>query len=140
MDNFSFVNQTDFETLPEDSIVNWINELCGCYNFKTGPISYLFCDDDYLLMINKQYLNHDTLTDIITFDYTLGKTVSADILISLERVSDNARLFNVEYRQELTRVMAHGLLHCMGFKDKTKAETEQMREAEEKAIQLLDKQ
>ena len=103
-------------------------------------ISYLFCNDDYLLEINKQYLNHDTLTDIITFDYSYGKTVSADIMISLERVLDNASSYGVSYDQELARVMAHGVLHCIGFKDKEEEDIKKMRLAEEKAIQSIENQ
>lgn len=140
MDNISFVNQTDLELLDWDKVVPWINKLCADHGFTTGEISYLFCDDDYLLEINKQYLDHDTFTDIITFDYTYGKTVSADILISLERVAENAASFQVSYSQELARVMAHGVLHCMGLKDKTPEDKAKMRMAEEKAIQSIENQ
>ena len=140
MDNISFVNKTDLEIIDWAKVAPWLVSLCETYGFKAGEISYLFCDDDYLLEINKQYLNHDTLTDIITFDYTYGKTVSADVLISLERVKDNAVGFEVSYNQELARVMAHGVLHCMGLKDKSESDIKAMRLAEEKAIQMLENQ
>lgn len=138
--DITFVNQTDYAVLDWEKVQSWLTQLCEEYGFKAGEISYLFCDDDYLLEINKQYLDHDTLTDIITFDYTYGKTVSADILISLERVDENARAFDVSYQQELSRVMAHGVLHCIGFKDKTENESVEMRKAEEKAIQSIENQ
>ncbi|MDC7996814.1 rRNA maturation RNase YbeY [Gilvibacter sediminis] len=140
MDSINFENRTEYEIPEWEHVQKWLNTLCELHDFKAGDISYLFCDDAHLLEVNKQYLDHDTLTDIITFDYTYGKTVSADILISLERVEDNATDFKVTYTQELSRVMAHGVLHCMGFKDKTEADQLLMREAEEKAIQLFDNQ
>ncbi|WP_435578607.1 rRNA maturation RNase YbeY [Gilvibacter sp.] len=140
MDNINFENRTDRSILEWERVQKWLSDLCANHGFNAGDISYLFCDDDHLLKVNKQYLDHDTLTDIITFDYTFGKTVSADILISLERVADNAADFKVTYDQELARVMAHGVLHCMGFKDKDDADQVLMREAEEKAIQLFENQ
>ena len=93
-----------------------------------------------MLGVNRQYLDHDTLTDIITFDYTTGKTVSADIFISLERVADNAKVFKVAYDQEQARVIAHGVLHCMGFMDKSQNDKIAMRQAEDIAIQMIDSQ
>ena len=140
MDNINFENRTDHEILSWEKVTPWLEELCAKHGYNAGDISYLFCNDDYLLEINQQYLNHDTLTDIITFDYTFGKKVSADILISLERIEDNAKDFNVTYKQELCRVMAHGVLHCIGFKDKSESEAKKMRQAEEEAIQLFENQ
>ena len=90
-------------------------------------MSYIFCDDTYLLDINLQYLNHDTLTDIITFDYSDENTISGDIFISIQRVRDNAKKFNVDFEEELLRVMSHGVLHLLGFNDKTESDKDLMR-------------
>ncbi|MDR2557082.1 MAG: rRNA maturation RNase YbeY [Bacteroidales bacterium] len=100
---------------------------------KVGDISYIFCTDEELLSINKKYLNHNTYTDIITFDYTDG-VISGDIFISVERVRENSRKFEVAFKQELLRVMVHGVLHLLGLKDKTDAESKRMRTAEDKAM------
>ena len=97
-------------------------------------INYIFCDDDYLHQINVEYLNHDTLTDIITFDYTEDNVLSSDIFISIERVSDNANDFGVTFETELLRVMAHGILHLCGYKDKTEEDSQQMRKKEDEKI------
>ena len=90
----------------------------------------MFCDDDYLYKLNVEFLNHDTLTDIISFDYTVGNLIQGDIFISIERVKDNANDFNVSFEEELKRVMAHGVLHYCGYKDKTEEESLQMRTKE----------
>lgn len=105
--------------------------------FKTGLIFYYFVNDDDLLEINKKFLNHDELTDIITFDYSDKEVLSGEIFISLERVKDNATKLKIPFEEELLRVMAHGILHLMGLKDKTKIEKKRMRREEEKAIRFL---
>ena len=104
---------------------------------KIGDINYIFCDDVYLHKINVQYLQHDTLTDIITFDYTEGITLNSDIYISIERVRENAGIFGVTFEQELLRVLAHGILHLCGYKDKTPADSELMRTKEEEKMKLF---
>jgi rRNA maturation RNase YbeY len=117
-------------------VKKWITDLIKAQNKKVGDISYLFCDDAYLIEINRTYLDHDTYTDIITFDYVEGDTISGDILISVERVKENAQLFNTTFDQELHRVIIHGVLHLLGQGDKTEAEAAQMRKKEEAALAL----
>ena len=97
----------------------------------------MFCDDEYLHRLNVQYLNHDTLTDIISFDYSMGKTISGDIFISVERVEDNAKDFEVDFSTELHRVIIHGILHYCGFKDKTEDDSKLMRAKEDEALLIL---
>lgn len=103
---------------------------------SVGNINYLFCDDDYLIQVNRQYLDHDTYTDIITFDYVTGGLVSGDILISAERVGENAVQFSVPFEQELHRVVVHGVLHLLGQGDKSDSEAAEMRRQEEEALAL----
>lgn len=118
-------------------IRKWITLVAQQEGFTTGAINYIFCSDEHLLSINKQYLNHDYYTDIITFDYTEDKRVSGDIFISIDRVKDNALEFKTSFEQELHRVMIHGILHLMGYKDKSKADEKLMREKENKALLLI---
>ena len=103
---------------------------------SVGNVNYLFCDDEYLLGVNRQYLDHDTYTDIITFDYVAGGLISGDILISYERVGENAAKFGVPFEQELHRVIVHGVLHLLGQGDKSDEESAQMRRLEEEALLL----
>ena len=117
-------------------VKKWITDLIKAQNKKVGDISYLFCDDAYLIEVNRTYLDHDTYTDIITFDYVEGDTISGDILISVERVKENTQLFNTTFDQELHRVIIHGVLHLLGQGDKTEAESAQMRKKEEAALAL----
>ena len=132
MDNISFVNQTDLEILDWTKVAPWLVSLCESYGFKAGEISYLFCDDDYLLEINKQYLDHDTLTDIITFPYhALTDPIESDIYISIDRIQENAATFNIPFLTELKRVMIHGVLHLCGYGDKTEQEKRLMRTKED---------
>jgi rRNA maturation RNase YbeY len=116
---------------------DWINRIIESEGFVSGQIDYIFCTDDYLLELNLQYLNHDTLTDIITFDYTDGKTVSADIFISTERVKENAEAFKVDFDTELKRVMSHGVLHLTGYGDKSHDQKKIMRNKEEEKIKMF---
>jgi rRNA maturation RNase YbeY len=102
-----------------------------------GTLNYIFCDDAYLVEINLQYLNHNTLTDIITFDYSDESRVSGDIFISIERVRDNAKDFKVGFEEELKRVMSHGVLHLLGYNDKTDEEKHSMRNKENEMIKLF---
>ncbi|MDO4783327.1 MAG: rRNA maturation RNase YbeY [Capnocytophaga felis] len=134
----TFNYETDFE-LPEQEAVfqAWIEKIIASEEKQLGELNYIFCDDAYLHQINVQYLDHDTLTDIITFDYTEEETISGDIFISVERVADNAQDFNVDFQTELLRVMTHGVLHLCGYKDKTHAESQQMRNKEEEKMILF---
>ena len=137
MENISFFSEDiSFEIDNSHKHIIWINSLISSHSKIEGEITYIFCSDNYLLSINKEHLNHDTFTDIITFDYSQSGIISGDIFISIERVIENAKLFSQEFSQELKRVMAHGVLHLIGFKDKTEEEKKDMREAEENAIKL----
>ena len=108
----------------------WLNQVISNEAKEEGDISYIFCDDDYLLEKNIRFLNHNTLTDVITFDYCEGNSVSGDIFISIERVKENSEVFKVDFLTELNRVMVHGLLHLLGYKDKTERESNLMRKKE----------
>ncbi|WP_172915919.1 rRNA maturation RNase YbeY [Capnocytophaga canimorsus] len=134
----TFNYETEFE-LPEQETVfqTWIEKIIASEEKELGELNYIFCDDNYLHQINVQYLDHDTLTDIITFDYTEEQIISGDIFISVERVADNAKDFNVDFQTELLRVMAHGVLHLCGYKDKSDAESKQMRSKEEEKMRLF---
>jgi rRNA maturation RNase YbeY len=135
MINFNFEN--NFELLNTDDYLNWISLVITSESYVLGEINYIFCDDDYLHKINLEYLNHDTLTDIITFDNTEGNVITSDIFISTERVADNANDFNVSFQDELLRVMIHGILHLCGYKDKTDIEASLMRSKEDEKIKLF---
>lgn len=133
-----FNYETDFLLPKQESIFQqWIEKIIASENKELGEINYIFCDDAYLHQINVEYLDHDTLTDIITFDYTEGNVLSSDIFISVERVADNANDFEVSFETELLRVMAHGILHLCGYKDKTEADSQLMRQKEEEKMQLF---
>lgn len=133
----SFNYETDFELPNEAEYESWIQRIITSEGKKEGEVSYVFCDDKYLLQINIQYLDHDTLTDIISFDYTLGNEISGDIFISVERVKENATDFNVSFEEELKRVMAHGVLHYCGYKDKSEDDEQLMRQKEEEKIAMF---
>lgn len=133
-----FNYETNFQLEDENRLENWIENIVSNNGFEIGEINYIFCDDDYLLKLNVEFLNHDTLTDVISFDNSLGKLISGDIFISVDRVQENAREYNVTVNEELQRVMIHGVLHYMGFKDKTSEDIKQMRSEENKALFLLN--
>ncbi len=133
----TFNYETDFNLTDEEQYEAWLNSVVTSEGFFLGELNYIFCDDDYLHKINVEYLNHDTLTDIISFDYTEGKTLSGDIFISIERVRENASEFDVSFNIELLRVMAHGVLHYCGFKDKTEEEETVMRAKENEKMKLF---
>ncbi|MFT0713989.1 rRNA maturation RNase YbeY [Flagellimonas lutimaris] len=135
MIEFHFKSELVIQNKPD--YVDWINRVIISEGFSVGQIDYIFCSDEYLLELNKEYLNHDTFTDIITFDYTDGKIISGDIFISTDRVEDNARKFDVEFLNELRRVMSHGILHLAGFGDKSIEEKKIMREKEEEKIKMF---
>lgn len=123
-----------YENLPESvntDYKKWLEDLILSEGKKLGEINYIFCDDEYLLKINQDYLQHDYYTDIITFDYVKGKTISAEIFVSLQRISDNASTLSRDYEEEVRRVLAHGILHLAGYKDKTEEEEKEMRKMED---------
>jgi rRNA maturation RNase YbeY len=123
--------------IPKRKITSWIKKVASQHGYKIGEISYIFCLDDYILKINKEYLQHDYYTDIITFDYTEGKKISGDIFISLDTVASNAEKFETVYENELYRVIIHGILHLCGIKDKKPEERVFMEKNENEALALL---
>jgi probable rRNA maturation factor len=133
----SFNYENEFELSNEDQIATWISKVILSENKKEGEINYIFCDDDYLLNLNEQYLDHDTLTDIISFDYSVGNEIHGDIFISTERVLENAADFNVSFQEELQRVLVHGVLHYCGYKDKSEDDEQLMRNKEDEKIKMF---
>ena len=128
MINFNY--ETDFKLPSEVLLSNWITNTIKEEFYKVEEINYVFCDDEYLHKLNVEFLDHDTLTDIISFDYSIGKLIQGDIFISLERVVENAKDFDVSFEEELNRVIIHGVLHYCGYKDKTEEEAKEMRAKE----------
>lgn len=133
----SFNYETDFELGNEQAYEEWISRVIVSEGKKEGDINYIFCDDDYLHKLNVEYLEHDTLTDVISFDYCVGNELHGDIFISIERVADNAKDFGVTFADELQRVIVHGVLHYCGYKDKSTEEEATMRTKEEEKIQMF---
>lgn len=134
----SFQNQSiSFRLKDKTRLKAWIKTVTEKEKHRLGDINYIFCSDDELLEINIQHLNHNTYTDIITFDYTEGDRISSDIFISIDRVEENAKKFKVSFEEELHRVMIHGILHLCGYKDKTKADAELMRKKENASLKLF---
>ena len=134
----TFNSETSFTPKNQKKLAEWISNVISSEDFEVGEINYIFCDDVYLHKINQEFLNHDTYTDIISFDYTLGKEVGGDIFISIERVLENAEEFNEVFENELHRVMIHGVLHFMGYKDKTKKDKNLMRTKENEKISIIN--
>ena len=134
----TFNSETTFNLQNEAKTTTWIECVVVSEGFVIGEINYIFCDDAYLNHINKEFLKHDSFTDIISFDYSLGKQINGDIYISIDRVLDNAEKYNVTFENELRRVMIHGVLHYMGYKDKTTEEKKVMRLKENTTICLLN--
>ena len=133
-----FNYETDFELEDEKSYSAWLQAVVVSEGKKEGDINYIFCDDEYLLKINKQYLDHDTLTDIISFDYSVGNELHGDIFISVERVVENAEDFNVPFEEEMKRVLVHGILHYCGYKDKSESDELIMRKKENEKIAMFN--
>ena len=121
----------------QDLYIDWINRYVRSRGFEIGELSYVFCEDHYLIDVNKEFLNHDNYTDIISFDHSLPGVISGELYISLDRVKENALQYEVSFKQELKRVMIHGVLHFFGEKDKTSNEALQMRLKEELAINMF---
>ncbi len=133
----SFNYESEFNLDNETIYADWLSKVISSEIKNEGEINYIFCDDDYLLEINQQYLDHDTLTDIISFDYSIGNELHGDIFISIERVLENAQDFNVSFEEELKRVMVHGILHYCGYKDKSEKDEQIMREKEEEKMKMF---
>ncbi|NJB37053.1 rRNA maturation RNase YbeY [Croceivirga sp. JEA036] len=132
-----FFSECDFHLEDTTNYNDWLIRLIATKDWILGDITYIFCHDSYLLKVNQEYLNHDYFTDIITFDYTVDTTLGADIFISIDRVKENAVEYGVSFDRELRRVMAHGVLHLMGYKDKTDSQVREMRVEENNAIELF---
>lgn len=135
MIQFFFENIDEINIDPD--VNKWLENIIMWEEKKVGEITYVFCDDEYLLKINQDYLKHDYYTDIITFDYVKGKTISADIFVSLPRILENTQLHSKDFKNEFHRVLAHGILHLCGYKDKTQEEILLMREKENFYLSLF---
>ncbi|MGB0423127.1 MAG: rRNA maturation RNase YbeY [Flavobacteriales bacterium] len=133
---YFFTEDHSFKISKKARLKSWLKAIAKNHDHKIGDLNYVFCSDEYLHNMNVEYLNHDTLTDIITFDQKEGNVINGDIFISVDRVSDNAKQLKVEFESELLRVLSHGILHIIGYKDKTPAEAALMREQEEKSLIL----
>jgi len=136
---FFHTEDIPFELDDEKTVAHWLELLVESQQNEVGELNYIFCSDDYLLKMNQEHLNHDYYTDIITFDYCENKIISGDLFISIDRVNDNAKTFGKTQKNELERVIAHGLLHLLGFKDKSPEEIAEMRRMEELALSMRDK-
>lgn len=135
-----FTEETNFNLPAKLKRKNWLKQIASTENFKIGELNYIFCSDEYLFQINVDYLDHDTYTDIITFDNSEEeKMIEGDIFISIDRVKENASNLNQSEQKELSRVISHGLFHLMGYKDKSKEQASTMRNKEEFAIDLFEK-
>jgi probable rRNA maturation factor len=135
MINFNY--ESEFTLENEEAIAAWLRAVIVSENKTEGEINYIFCDDEYLHKINIEYLNHDTLTDIISFDYTMGNEISGDVFVSIERVLDNSKDYNTSFDDELKRVLVHGVLHYCGYKDKGEAEEALMRSKEDEKLAMF---
>lgn len=135
---FFHCEDVDFTLPNETKTIEWLTQIITNEKKITGNISYIFCSDEHLLTINKEYLNHDYYTDIITFDYTDNGIISGDIFISIDRIKDHANDYKVTFENELYRVIAHGVLHLIGYNDKTDEEQKLMTKMEDSCLSLLD--
>lgn len=121
----------------EKKVVEWLQVVARDYSRKIGTISFIFCSDDYILDVNRKYLNHDYYTDVITFDYVERDVLSGDVFISLDTVKSNSELYHASYEEELCRVIVHSVLHLIGYKDKTDKDAAEMRANENHCLELL---
>lgn len=135
---FFHTEDVSFKLEDENQVADWLNDLVAKYNKETGELNYIFCSDSYLLKMNQEHLDHDFFTDIITFDYCENGVISGDLFISIDRTNENAKTFGKTQKNELNRVIAHGLLHLLGFKDKSPEDILEMRKAEETALEMLE--
>jgi rRNA maturation RNase YbeY len=131
-----FNYELDFELENEEQTSAWISKCIEEFDKEEGELQYIFCDDKYLHKLNVEFLDHDTLTDIISFDYVMGDLISGDIFISVERVKENAKELDIDFKDELDRVIMHGVLHYIGFKDKTDEDKIVMRSKEDYCLSL----
>ena len=131
------VDSVEMPDINEKQIKTWLKKVAASYHRRVGDICYRFCNDEVILDCNRQFLNHDYYTDIITFDYSEGRTISGDMMISLDTVRSNADDMGIDYDRELLRVIVHGVLHLCGLHDKEPGEREQMELAEDKALAML---
>ena len=129
----------DMPALPQHETSAWVRAVAESYGKRVGEVAYVFCNDEKILEVNREYLGHDYYTDVITFDYDEDDIVSGDVVISLDTVRSNAELFGKEYDDELHRVIIHGILHLCGINDKGPGEREIMEAAENKALAMLGK-
>lgn len=132
-----FNSLNDFQLVQQEDYIIWIDEVIRNLGFSYTEINYHFCSDDELLNINIEHLNHNTFTDIITFDYSFNQTIQTDIFLSTDRIEDNAKELHIDFEDELKRVMIHGILHCCGFNDKTTQEKEIMRKKEDECMKMF---
>lgn len=137
MINFN-VENVSLPALDYRRVEEWIAKVADAHGFRCGRLSYLFCDDEYILKANKEFINHDYYTDIITFDYTRRDRIAGDIMISLDTVASNADKFGMPYNRELLRVIIHGVLHLCGINDKGPGEREIMEHHEDEALKMWD--
>ena len=128
--NFQF-EDSKFQFSDLEKVENWINQTIENEKCFTGNVTYIFCSDNYLLDVNRKYLNHDYFTDVITFDYVKNGKISGDIFISIDRITENAKIFNVSRENELLRVMIHGVLHLIGYDDQTDEQEAEIRSKED---------
>ena len=133
--DFNFIDVPPIEN--DQPFLDWLLRVAESEGYSLSALTYIFCNDQYLLGLNQTYLSHDTLTDIITFDYVEGTSVSGDIFISVDRLKENAAIFKVSFEEERLRVMAHGLLHLMGYKDKTTEDQLVMSNKENEKINMF---
>lgn len=133
---FFFNEQIDMPSVKKTEVRNWIKQVASLHGKRLGEISYIFCNDEKILEVNRQFLQHDYYTDIITFDYTEGDKIAGDLFISLDTVRSNAEQFNQDYNTELHRVIIHGILHLCGINDKGPGEREIMEKHENEALSL----
>jgi rRNA maturation RNase YbeY len=135
----SFLQEdVDFGFSHSDQVRAWLQTIVRHEGKKLVALTFIFCTDDYLLSLNQEYLDHDTLTDVITFPYSQPPQVKGDIFISIDRIRENATIYQTTFENELHRVMVHGVLHLCGYSDKTDAEAQLMRESENRALSLLE--
>ena len=132
----AFNNEIEFTLDNQEGLREWIGQTIDKEGFKEGELNYIFCSDEQLLEKNIEFLNHDTFTDIISFDYTMGKLISGDIFISIDRVTENAKSFNTSFQDELNRVMIHGILHYCRYNDKSEEDKSLMRSKEDYYLSL----
>ncbi len=137
MINYITIHPFFSSSFNEKLISNWIKNVAKKYKKETGSITYIFCDDEKILDLNKQYLEHNYYTDIISFDYSKKNRISGDIFISIDTVKSNANSLDIDFQEELYRVMIHGVLHLCGLKDSTPTEEKKMRKAENQALKEL---